>query len=568
MIVKINNKKISATRGQTILDVASKQGIKIPTLCHHPDLEVRASCRVCVVELKGAHKLVSACSTEVQDGMEIMTDSERVKKSRNLNIELIFASHIEKCATCTLRFNCALLDLAREYGIKIARFSDRKAKRKTYKFANAVEIDGTQCIDCGNCVEACHNQGIDFLHIAGHGHEQEVKPVKAKGSACIYCGQCANVCPVAAAQEQGQWQQVEAALKDKKKIVVAQFAPSIRVSLGEEFGLPYGYNCAKKINTALKALGFNYIFDINFGADITTMTEAEELMERINDKQAVFPMTTSCCPAWVAYAEFYHPELLPNLTTARSPQIHGAGAIKSYFAKQKKLNSKKIEVVSIVPCTSKKYEAARPELGYKGKPLVDYVLTTRELAYILKKNKIDLAKLPESEVEPLFNDGSGAAAIYGASGGVMESALRTAASLVCAQKKTKNKLCVSRLEFKEVRGLKGFKEATVDLAGKKVRVGVVNGIAHFEALLPKLHKYHYIEVMACPGGCLGGGGQPLSTTNAIRQKRLEGLYAIDKGKTKMRRAHENKAMLEYYHWVKTNKLSAKLLHTKFKATNK
>ncbi len=568
MIVKINNKKYTATKGQTILDVAREHGIKIPSLCHHPDLDVRASCRVCVVEITGRQKLATACSTELEDGMEIYTDSSRVQKSRNLNIELIFASHIEKCATCTLRFNCDLLKLAQEYGVKIARFPDRKAKRKTYKFANAVEIDGSQCIDCNNCVEACHNQGIDFLKISGHGHEQEIQPVKAKGSACIYCGQCANACPVAAAQEQGEWQQVEAALKNKKKIVVAQFAPAVRVSLGEEFGLPYGYNCAKKINTAFKELGFNYIFDVNFGADITTMTEAEELMERINNKKAVFPMTTSCCPAWVAYAEFYHPELLPNLTTARSPHIHSAGAIKSYFAKQKGINPKNIEVVSIVPCTSKKYEAARPELTYKGKPLVDHVLTTREFAFVLKKNKIDLAKLPESEVEPMFNDGSGAAAIYGASGGVMESALRTAASLACAQKKTKNKLCVSRLEFKEVRGLKGFKEATVDLAGKKVRVGVVNGIAHFEALLPKLSKYHYIEVMACPGGCLGGGGQPLPTTNAIRQKRLEGMYAIDKGKTKMRRAHENQPMVEYYQWVKNNKLASKLLHTKFKATNK
>jgi len=567
MNIKINNKKISASQGQTIIEVARENKIKIPSLCHHPDVDVRASCRVCVVEIKGQQKLATACSTEVKEGMEIYTDSKRVEKSRNLNIELIFASHIEKCATCTLRFNCDLLSLAKDYGIKITRFKDRKAKRKTYKMANAVEIDGSQCIDCGNCISACNNQGIDFLHISGHNHTQEVKPVKDKFKACIYCGQCANVCPVAAAQEQGQWQQVEAALKNKNKIVVAQFAPAVRVSIGEEFGLPYGYNCAKKINTALKQLGFNYIFDINFGADITTMTEAEELIERMNDKKAVFPMTTSCCPAWVAYVDFYHPELLPNLTTARSPQIHGAGAIKSYFAKKNKLNSKKIEVVSIVPCTSKKYEAARKELNYQGHQLVDHVLTTRELAYILKKNKIDLATLPESEVEPMFNDGSGAAAIYGASGGVMESALRSAVSLVCAQKKTNNKLCDNRLEFKEVRGLKGFKEATVDLAGKKVRVGVVNGISHFEALLPKLNKYHYIEVMACPGGCLGGGGQPMPTTNAIRKKRLEGMYAIDKNK-KVRRAHENKQMKEYYDWVKDNKLSAKLLHTQFKATNR
>src|SRR5680860_1659394 len=488
MNIKINNKKFSAVHGQTILDVALEHDIKIPSLCYHPDLDVRASCRVCVVEIKGYHKLVTACSTKVEEGMEILTDSQRVKKSRNLNIELIFASHIEKCATCTLRFNCDLLKLAQEYGIKITRFPDRKAKRQTYKFANAVEIDGSQCIDCGNCVEACHNQGIDFLHISGHGHEQEIQPVKTKDSACIYCGQCTNACPVAAAQEQGEWQQVEAALKNKKKIVVAQFAPSIRVSLGEEFGLPYGYNCAKKINTALKMLGFSYIFDINFGADITTMTEAEELMARINDKQAVFPMTTSCCPAWVAYAEFYHPELLPNLTTARSPQIHGAGAIKSYFAKKSKIDDKKIKVVSIVPCTSKKHEASRKELYYKKRPLVDYVLTVREFAFMLKKRQINLATLKDSKTDPLFNDGSGAAAIYGASGGVMESALRSAVSLYNINNKKKDS--IKRLEFKEVRGLEGIKEATINLGQKKVKVAVVSGIANFPKIIKKLNQYH------------------------------------------------------------------------------
>ncbi len=560
MTLKINKKQFSFIAGQTILDVAKVNGIKIPTLCHHPDLDVRASCRVCVVEVKGQHKLCTACSTLATEGMDIQTDSLRVKKSRNLNIELIFASHIEKCGDCISRFNCDLLNLARDYGIKITTFKDRKEKRKTYKFANAVEIDGTQCIDCNNCVTACHHQGIDFLKVEGSGFSQEIKPVRDKNHACIYCGQCANVCPVAAAQEQGEWQQVERVLKDKNKIVVAQFAPSVRVSLGEEFGMPYGINVAKKINTALKILGFSHVFDVNFGADITTMTEADELMERLNDKNAVFPMTTSCCPAWVAYAEFYHPELLPHLTSARSPHIHSAGAIKSYFAKKHKIDSKKIVVVSIMPCTSKKYEATRPELKYQGRQLVDNVITTRELAFILKKNRIDFKSLAESETEPTFNDGSGAGAIYGASGGVMESALRTAISLAC--KDSQDKLCSSRLEFKEVRGLKGFKEAEVVLAGHKLKVGVVNGIGNFEKVLPKLKKYHYIEVMACPGGCLGGGGQPIPTTNAIRKKRLEGMYNIDSGKS-VRRAHENKSMMAYYAWVKDNKLSAKLLHTKF-----
>ncbi|MFA6513991.1 MAG: [FeFe] hydrogenase, group A [Patescibacteria group bacterium] len=560
MFLKINNKKFPASLGQTILEIALENGFTIPTLCNHPDLDVRASCRVCVVEIKGKDKLQAACSTLAEEGMEIQIDSPRVQKSRDLNLKMLFASHVEKCIDCNRRFNCTLLNLARTYKIKITSFPDRKIKRKTYKFANAVEIDGTQCIDCGNCIQACDRQNIHYLHIEGNGSSQEIKPNKNNNSACINCGQCTNVCPVAAAEEQGEWKQVEAALKDDSKVVVAQFAPAVRVSLGEEFGIPYGTNCAKKINTALKVLGFNHVFDINFGADITTMTEADELIERLNNKKAIFPMMTSCCPAWVSYAELYHPELLPNLTTARSPHIHSAGAIKSYFSKEKKISSKKIVVVSIVPCTAKKYEAVRPELKYKGRPLVDHVLTTREFAFILKKNKIDFKSLSDSETESIFNDGSGAAAIYGASGGVMESALRTAISLAC--KANKNKLCASRLEFKEVRGLKGFKEASVNLAGHQLKVGVVNGIGNFEAILPKLKKYHYIEVMACSGGCLGGGGQPIPTTDAIRKKRLEGMYSIDSGK-KVRRAHENKPMVEYYEWVKKHKLSANLLHTKF-----
>ncbi|MDP2944320.1 MAG: [Fe-Fe] hydrogenase large subunit C-terminal domain-containing protein [bacterium] len=590
MTLKINNRTVAVQAGQTILEVARASGIRLPSLCYHPDLEVKANCRVCVVEIAGRAKLMTACSTEVEDGMEILTDSPRVKRARAVNLELILSEHTKKCAACLAFPDCELLRLERVYKVDSDRLAPRKSGRKTYRFAGAVEIDGEQCLDCDNCITACHHQGIDYLRLAGAGAAQEIVPVKDKEKSCIYCGQCAAHCPSASAQEQSAWPAVEKALQDKQKIVIAQFAPAVRVSLGEEFGLPYGTNCEGLIYTALKKLGFNNVIDINFGADITTMTEAEELMERLRAKKAVWPMFTSCCPAWVAYAEFYHPELLPHLTAARSPHIHSAGALKTYWAQKNRIDPRKITVVSIVPCTAKKYEATRSELSLNGRPLVDYVLTTRELAYLIKKQDIDFKKLTPSDGDKLFNRGSGAAAIYGASGGVMESALRSAAVFACRdatgakneksfnqknfdQKNSDKKgfsktslVCAERLEFKDVRGLTGFKEAIVDIAGRKLKVGVVNGIGNFRRVLPKLKKYHYIEVMACPGGCLGGGGQPIPTTDAIRKKRLEGLYDIDKGRA-VRRAHENKAMVEYYDWAKKQDLSAKVLKTKFKKTH-
>lgn len=561
MKLRINDKTIIGREGQTILEIARAHGFKIPSLCYHPDLDVKANCRICVVEIAGRDKLATACSTVAQEGMVIYTDSARVKRARAINLELILAEHTKKCENCLAAYDCELLRLAKTYKIKTDRLTNRKKDRKVYRLANAVEIDGAQCIDCQNCVEACAKQGINYLQLAGSGSRQEIIPVRDQKTACVYCGQCALHCPSASAQEQSAWPAVLAALGDKKKTVVAQFAPAVRVSLGEEFGLPYGTNCEGQIYSALKKLGFSHVTDINFGADITTMTEAEELLERLRDKKAVWPMLTSCCPAWVAYVEHYHPELIPNLTTARSPHIHLAGALKTYWAKKKGLKSKNIIVVSIVPCTAKKYEAARGELSLDGRPLVDHVLTTRELAYLIKRQGIDFKKLPASGGEKLFNLGSGAAAIYGVSGGVMESALRSAVALSCQS--AQNKICDNRLEFKEVRGLAGFKEATVNLAGRKIKVGVINGLGNVERILPKLKKYHYLEVMACPGGCIGGGGQPLPTTAAIRAKRAAGLYEIDKTRL-VRRAHENKAMVEYYQWAKDNRLSAKVLHTKFK----
>jgi NADP-reducing hydrogenase subunit HndD len=586
--IKINGKRFMADEDKTVMQVLRSKGFKIPSFCNHPDFKVKANCRICVVEDAKTEKLFTSCSEKVRSGMDILTDSEKVKSARNTNLELIFAEHIEKCSECIWRFECKLLKYARDYNILITTFKDRKKYRKTYKFANAVEIDGSQCIDCRNCIDACGVlQNINYLKIKGKGASQEIVPTDNKGIQCILCGQCALHCPVSSAQEQAQWKEVEKLIagnnefkkqgnkKTARKLMVAQFAPSVRVTIGEDFGLPYGKVITEQLVAGLRELGFDYVFDVNFAADLTTVVEAEELIRRVSQSKDEnkkiktknpLPMFTSCCPGWVNYAEIYHPELLPNLTTARSPQIHNGGAIKTYWAQKMKINPKDIMVVSIMPCTAKKYEAVRPELKVNGHFPVDYVLTTRELSFMFKKNNINLAKLKNSKADGPLGAYSGAAVIFGGSGGVMESALRTAHVMLCdSPAKKKAKICKSRIDFKEVRGMQGVKEATVEVAGIPIRAAIVNGIGNVEQVLAKLDNYDYIEVMTCPGGCIGGGGQPIPTTDEIRKKRLAALYEDDKSK-KIRISYENEGVRNILAWAKEKGHSFEhdLLHTRYK----
>jgi iron-only hydrogenase group A len=561
--IKIDKKECLGYRGQTILEIAKDNDIFIPSLCYHPDLPIKATCRVCVVEVKGCDNLMTSCSVLAEDGIEVFTNSKKVKEVRDNNLKLIFAEHIEKCFNCTLRFGCSLLDLARRYGIKITSFNDRKGDRKTYKFANAVEVDGSQCIDCRNCVETCSGiQNINYLEIKGRGSKQEIVPTTDKNIDCIYCGQCALRCPVDSAQERHNWEEVESFLQNKKsKQAIAIIAPSTRMTIGEGLGIPYGVDSSGKMVAALKELGFDQVIDVNFAADITTLVEAEELLERINDSKAKMPMITSCCPAWIKYLEFYQPELIPHLTTSRSPQLHLGGIIKTYWAKKKNIDPKDIHVTSIMPCTAKKFEITRTELMFNKIQLIDKVLTVRELSFLIKKNNIDFKRIKPVKSNDLINDGSSAGLIFGASGGVMESALRTANKAICSLS-DKNKLCRSRIEFKSVRGSKGVKEALVKLGDKKLRVAVVSGIGNVKRVLTNLNKYDYIEVMACPGGCIGGGGQPIPTSEEIVKKRTAGIYKKDKI-GKIRTAHENSGAVDVLNWIKDNNLEKNILHTKY-----
>lgn len=561
--VIINGRKLKGREGQTILELAQENGIEIPELCFHPDLEIKASCRLCLVEIKNKKDLQPSCATKIEQGMEVVTESSRIKRARKTNLELIFSQHCEECQDCVWSFNCRLLELAKKYNVKTTRFRDRKKGFPCYQFGPAIFFDSSKCIDCRNCIDACETFETGFLELEGRGDFTRVVPSKNPKKDCIFCGQCILHCPVGAFEAVGEFEEVEKPLQEKDKIVVFQFAPAIRTSIGEEFGLVPGSILTGQLAAGIKKLGVDKVFDTSVGADFTTFEEAGELIEKINSGKG--PCISSCCPSWVKFVELYYPEFIPNLATTRSPQTILGGLIKTYWAEKEKIDPKKIVVVSVMPCTAKKYEIRRPELAIKGVMPVDYVLTTRELAYLFKKHKIDLKNIKPEKIDDPFGFPSGAGVIYGATGGVAESAMRTAYAKMTNGKNPK-------IEFKKVRGQEGIKKAEIKLGSQKLKIAVVTGLVNARKMMEEVKRnpsaFCVLEVMACPGGCIGGGGQPLPTDGKIRAARAKSLYEIDV-KKEVRMAHENPIVKKIYQEFLTNKeIIHKICHTGYSPKKK
>jgi iron-only hydrogenase group A len=559
MKILINGKEIICNEGEYILEVARKNGIDIPSLCYHSDLKPSGGCRLCLVSIKDKKGFYTACSTKAEEGMEITTESEELTKLRKTNLEMLFAQHVEYCADCMRSYNCRLLSLANRYKVNIRKFEDRKKDYPTMQFGPSILFKSAKCIDCRNCVEICKKQGVEFLEVKENGPFFEVAPSEKKNKDCIYCGQCVVHCPSAAFEEADSIKEVEEAMKDKKKFVVFQFAPSIRASIGEEFGMTHGSVVTDKLIGAIKELGAKRVFDVSTAADVTTIEEANELIERIVKKKKL-PMFTSCCPAWVKFVELYYPKFIPQLTSVRSPQIIMGGIIKEYVSKKENINPKDIYVVSIMPCTSKKYEIKRKELKVRGMYPVDAVLTTHELACMFKSHKIVLNFAKSGELDHVLGQASGAGIIYGASGGVTESALRTAIRKLTGNKK-------AEIVFNEVRGMEEVKETIVKIGDISLKIAVVNGLGNAKDILEKLKKnpklYDYIEVMACFGGCIGGGGQPVPADKEIRKKRAQSLYDID-AKKEIRLADDNPVVQKLYEEFFNNKKTIhEICHTKY-----
>ncbi|MEW6458803.1 MAG: NADH-dependent [FeFe] hydrogenase, group A6 [Bacillota bacterium] len=565
----IDGQRIEVEPGTMILDAAAQVGVKIPTLCYLKDIghDVGA-CRICAVEVEGEKELKTACNTPAAAGMVVRTNTPAIREARKVTVELILANHPMECPTCVRNGLCELQDLAAMFGIREVRFPRTQPAYPIDDSSVAIIRDPNKCVLCRRCVTVCQQvqsvSAIEFKKVDGEAVVAPVLRAPLAETNCVNCGQCILVCPVGAIYERDETARVWAALADPQKHVVVQTAPATHVSIGDMFGMPTGTDITGKMVAALRRFGFDAVFDTNFTADLTIMEEGSELLERINNG-GVLPQITSCSPGWIKYVEHFYPELLPHLSTCKSPQQMLGALAKTYYAKKKGIDPADVFVVSIMPCTAKKFEAARPEMNDSGHQDVDVVLTSRELGRMIKEAGLDFANLPDEDYDEPMGIGSGAGQIFGATGGVMEAALRTAYELVTGK-------TLDRIDFEDIRGLKGIKEAAVPVDGLDVKVLVSHGLSNAETLMNKLRAgelkdYHFIEIMCCPGGCIGGGGQPIKTGTLDRERRITGTYSRDKA-LQLRKSHENpqvKKLYEEYLEKPLGHRSHELLHTTYVA---
>ena len=548
--IKINNMPLSVPKGISILEAARMAGIEIPTLCYLKKINEIGACRICMVEVKGARSLVTACVYPVNEGMEIFTNTERVRKSRKMTLELILSTHDRKCLSCVRSGTCELQQLCKEFGVDDeARFDGANPVHEYDDSAIHMIRDNGKCILCRRCVAACQAQHISVIGANARGFDTHIgsafeRPLDSV--ACVSCGQCIVNCPTGAIYEKDDTAKVLEAINDPEKFVVVHTAPSIRVTLGECFGMHIGTNVQGKMVAALRRLGFDKVFDTDFGADLTIVEEANEFLGRVQNG-GVLPMITSCSPGWIKYCEHYYPDMLDHLSTCKSPQQMSGAIIKTWYAEKMGIDPKDIVVVGIMPCTAKKFETKRDDQAASGYPDVDYSLTTRELGRMIESAGIYFKHLPDEEFDNPLGDSTGAAVIFGATGGVMEAALRTAVEKLSGEE-------LKSLDFTEVRGTDGIKEASYTVNGMEVKVCVVSGLANANTIMEKVKNgtadYHFIEIMGCPGGCVNGGGQPIQHAVVrnfvdLRARRAAALYEADKDMP-LRKSHESKAVKRLY----------------------
>ena len=572
----IDNIQVEVPKDYTILEAAKSIGVDIPTLCFLKDINEVGACRVCLVEVEGARSLQASCVHPVANGMVIKTNTEKVRDARKSTVELILSNHNRECLTCNRNKNCELQSLADELNIREIPFEGEIIETVVDNKSHSIVRDPSKCILCGRCVNVCKEyQKVGILEFTNRGYYTEVAPAFGRSmndTPCIYCGQCIVNCPVGALKEKEDIDKVWEAIEDPEVHVVVQTAPAVRAALGEEFGYPIGTRVTGKMVAALKRLGFDKVFDTDFAADLTIMEEGHELLGRIQNG-GVLPMITSCSPGWIRFCEFNYPEFIPNLSSCKSPQNMMGAIIKSYYAEKENIDPKKIFVVSVMPCTSKKTEASRPELSVDGIQDIDAVLTTRELAKMIKEARINFQKLEDAEYDPTLGMYTGAGVIFGATGGVMEAALRTVADVL-------EEKDLEDIEYNVVRGVdEGIKEAEVVLGGNTIKVAVAHGTAMAKELLDMVKAgekdYHFIEIMGCSGGCVTGGGQPHVSARVkmdvdIRVERAKALYEEDESR-ELRKSHKNPLIQKLYdeYLGKPNSDKAhELLHTTYVAREK